>query len=60
MTTFDFGNGMGPVPAHKHVNGGGWVADTARVGKNVMVGPDAMVYGEAKRRKFANYAAAIR
>jgi len=27
MTKFDFG--AGPVPAHKHKNGGGWVADTA-------------------------------
>lgn len=25
--TFDFG--FGPVPAHWHPNGGGWVADTA-------------------------------
>jgi hypothetical protein len=27
MTAFDFGNG--PVPAHRHPNGGGWVADTS-------------------------------
>ena len=27
MTAFDFGTG--PVPAHQHPNGGGWVADTA-------------------------------
>ena len=27
--TFDFGNG--PVPAHQHPNGKGWVADTALV-----------------------------
>ena len=26
MTIFDFGNGN--VPAHRHVNGGGWVADS--------------------------------
>ena len=25
MTTFDFGTG--PVPAHQHPNGGGWVAE---------------------------------
>ncbi len=44
--TFDFGNG--PVPAHKHENGGGWVADTAHVDDTVYVGPDARVYGFAK------------
>ena len=31
MITFDFNDGNGPVPAHKHPNGGGWVADTAKV-----------------------------
>jgi hypothetical protein len=31
MTTFDFGDGKGPVAADKHINGGGWVADTAFV-----------------------------
>ena len=30
-TTFDFKDGNGPVPAHEHPNGGGWVADTAKV-----------------------------
>ena len=30
-TTFDFEDGNGPVPAHRHSNGGGWVADTAQV-----------------------------
>ncbi len=44
--TFDFGNG--PVPAHKHKNGGGWVADTAHVDETVFVGPNAKVYGFAK------------
>ena len=36
MISFDFGTG--PVPAHKHPNGGGWVADTAFVGDKVFVG----------------------
>ena len=31
--TFDFQDGNGPVPAHRHINPdgttGGWVADTA-------------------------------
>ena len=44
--TFDFGKG--PVPAHKHLWGGGWVADTAHVDERVYVGPDACVYEFAK------------
>jgi hypothetical protein len=46
MTTFDFS--FGPVPAHKHVNGGGWVADTATVAATAYVGSDAQVYGSAQ------------
>ena len=42
ITTFDFGNG--PVPAHQHSNGGGCVADTAKVADTAYVGPDAQVY----------------
>jgi len=42
----DFGNG--PVLAHKHCNGGGWVADTATVAKTAFVGPNAVVFGCAK------------
>ena len=45
MTTFDFGDG--PVAAHRHPNGGGWVADTASVADTAFVGPDARVYGNA-------------
>ena len=54
MTTFDFGDGNGPVPAHKHPNGGGWVADTATVkdtayvGLNARVSDNAQVYGDAR------------
>ena len=50
--TFDFG--FGPVPAHKHPNGGGWVADTAYVGPdarvfgNAVVGSNARIYGYAR------------
>lgn len=44
-TTFDFQDGHGPVPAHRHKNAdgteGGWVANTARVSGN------ALVYGNA-------------
>ena len=32
---------------HTHPNGGGWVADTAKVADSVYVGPDAMVLGTA-------------
>jgi hypothetical protein len=46
MTTFDFG--YGPVPAHQHSHGGGWVADTAKVAGTAYVGPDAQVYGDAR------------
>ncbi len=45
MTTHDFGNG--PVAAHQHGNGGGWVADTATVAATAYVGPDARVHGNA-------------
>ena len=51
-TTFDFGDGCGPVAAHRHVNPngepGGWVADTARVYGNAWVCGDARVYGDVQ------------
>ena len=46
-TTFDFQDGNGPVPAHQHPNGGGWVADTATVEETAFVGANAQVYGSA-------------
>lgn len=46
MSTFDFG--AGPVPAHRHQNGGGWVADTAHVDPSAYVGRFAMVFGRAE------------
>ena len=45
-TMFDFG--FGPVAAHRHANGGGWVADSARVADTAFVGSEARVYGEAR------------
>lgn len=48
MVTFDFNDGNGPVPAHQHPNGGGWVADTAKVDDTAYVGPDVCVYGHAR------------
>lgn len=44
--TFDFG--QGPVPAHRHPWGDGWVADTAKVADTVYVGSNACVYEFAK------------
>jgi len=46
--TYDFNDGNGPVPAHKHPNGGGWVADTATVADTAYVGRTAHVYGTAR------------
>lgn len=46
MAIFDFGEG--PVEAHQHVNGGGWVADTAYVAPKAYVGPGAWVSGGAR------------
>jgi hypothetical protein len=37
MTMFDFQDGNGPIAAHKHPNGGGWVADTAWVSGDARV-----------------------
>ena len=48
MTTFDFQDGNGPVPAHQHKNGGGWVADSATVERTAQVFGDARVYGDAQ------------
>ena len=48
MSIHDFKDGNGPVPAHQHLNGGGWVADTASVDETAYVGPDARVFGNAK------------
>jgi UDP-3-O-[3-hydroxymyristoyl] glucosamine N-acyltransferase len=51
MTTFDFGDSNGMVPAHRHINPdgsiGGWVADTAFVEESVYMGGDARVFGLA-------------
>jgi len=46
--TYDFLDGNGPVAAHKHPNGGGWVADSATVAETAYVGLEAKVYGYAK------------
>ena len=51
MTTYDFRDGNGPVPAHRHKNPdgseGGWVAETAHVDKTVYVSGSARVSGSA-------------
>jgi hypothetical protein len=43
----DFKNGMGRVPAKRHVNGRGWVARTAVVEDSVYVGPRCEVFENA-------------
>lgn len=43
----DFKDGRGRVFAHRHVNGNGWVADTAKVADSVLVTKWAQVYHNA-------------
>ncbi len=56
---YDFGNG--PVPAHRHIRGGGWVANTATVDDNCYIGPYARVFGNAfvSGNAFINDAASV-
>ncbi len=60
QTTFDFRDGEGPVPAHQHSNGGGWVADTAVVSKTVYVDMDARVYDNASVRGWVSLHDSVR
>lgn len=48
VLSVDFGDGQGKVPAHQHIKGGGWVAETAFVDGDCYVGPHAVVYGNAR------------
>ena len=48
----DFKDGIGRVFAHRHDNGKGWVADTARVADSAYVGPRAQVFHFAKVRDY--------
>ena len=48
MTTHDFGDGNGQVPAHRHSNGQGWIANTAAVAETAFVGSNVKVFGTAK------------
>ena len=50
---YDFNDGNGVVPAHRHVNGGGWVADTAAVDDTAYVGLGARVFGNASVSGYA-------
>ena len=45
---FNFEDGNGKVPAHRHPNGGGWVANTAYVADTAFVGHDARVFNYAR------------
>src|SRR3989338_876401 len=44
---FDFEDGNGLVEAHRHKKGGGWVANTAIIGPDVYLGPEARVFNTA-------------
>ena len=44
---YDFKDGNGSVPASRHKNGGGWVANSATVDATCYIGYDAKVYGNA-------------
>lgn len=44
----DFKDGQGRVFAHRHDNGNGWVADTAKVDDNVYIGPRCSVFNFAR------------
>ena len=48
MNLYDFGDGNGLVPAEKHANGGGWVANSANVAASAFVGPQATVFGKGR------------
>jgi carbonic anhydrase/acetyltransferase-like protein (isoleucine patch superfamily) len=48
VTKHDFKDGFGPVPARRHENGGGWVANTAYVAATATVTRNAEVFGFAK------------
>ena len=43
-----FDDERGPVPAHQHPRGGGWVADTASVDDEATVTEGAEVFGDAR------------
>jgi len=48
MEMFDFEDGNGSVPAHRHPFGGGWVANSAHVDETAWVWCDSRVYGHAQ------------
>lgn len=43
----DFKDGCGRIAAHRHDNGRGWVADTAKVDETVYVGPRCEIFNRA-------------
>lgn len=44
----DFGDGAGPVLAHVHQNGGGWVADSCYVEPGVLIDSASEIFGDAR------------
>lgn len=45
---FDFNDGRGPVSAHRHRNGGGWVEEGATVDDDAYISQHSAVMGNAK------------
>ena len=43
----DFKDGAGPVPAHRHIKGQGWVSNTAHVDDTAYVGRNAKIFDYA-------------
>lgn len=43
----DFNDGAGLVPARRHINGNGWVANTARVDDTAYIGRNAKIFDYA-------------
>ena len=41
--TYDFQDGYGAIPAHRHPNGGGWIADSAAIDNTTFVHETACV-----------------
>ena len=48
METHDFYDGRGPVPAHRHPNGGGWVSDDSKVDPLSIIDEGSSVSSESR------------
>ena len=50
ITVFDFQDGRGPVAAHQHSNGNGWVENNCEVSSTSFISADSMVQNHSKVR----------